>query len=341
MIMAAGSAKRPRGGRPARDAARMTTHPTLLALLQFQDGLVTSTQAAQHGLPARTLRNRARDDGWNRVAPRVYLAGGHPYGDRARIRAAGLWAGDAAAVSGPAAAWWHGMLDAAPAEVTVTVPRHLGPRAHPGVTVRRRDLHPDDVTVSHGLRLTSQALTALETAIAVPDGSAFLDRAFQKHVPFQTVYRAYCRNMGARGFARVADLLIAAADRADSAAERLLVSLLRAAGITGWQPGLPFQQWKIDIAFAAVQLAVEIDGWAWHTDVDRFRTDRRKGNALVRAGWTVLRFTWHDLTGRPDQVIAQIRALEEAGLDRIMLQHHLFGDDDAVHLIAEDVLPAL
>ena len=36
-----------------------------------------------------------------------------------------------------------------------------------------------------------------------------------------------------------------------------------------------------------------------------------------------------------------IKALEEAGLDRIMLQHHLFGDDDAVKLIAEEVLPAL
>jgi very-short-patch-repair endonuclease len=56
------------------------------------------------------------------------------------------------------------------------------------------------------------------------------------------------------------------------------------------------------------RIAIEIDGWAWHTDVQRFRTDRRKGNALVRAGWTVLRFTWHDLTNRPDYVISEIRA---------------------------------
>jgi very-short-patch-repair endonuclease len=151
-------------------------------------------------------------------------------------------------------------------------------------------------------------LTALETAVAMRDGSAFLDRALQKHVPFQDAYRAYCRNMGARGFARVAALLTAAADRADSAAERILIDLLRAAGITGWQPGLPFHQWKIDIAFPGARLAIEIDGWAWHTDVERFRTDRHKGNALVKAGWTVLRFTWHDLTNRPDYVLAQIQA---------------------------------
>jgi very-short-patch-repair endonuclease len=286
----------------------MTTHPTLLVLLQLQDGLVTCTQAEQHGLAGRTLRRRARDDGWNRVAPRVYLAGGHRYGDRARVRTAGLWAGEAAAVSGPAAAWWYGMVDAAPAEVEVTVPRHRGLRGHPGVAVRRRDLDPADVTQFRGLRLTGQALTALETAIGMPDGSAFLDRALQKYVPFRDAYLAYCRNMGARGFARVAALLTAAADRADSAAERILIKILRDAGITGWRTGVPFGAWKIDIAFPDIRLAVEIDSWAWHTDVQRFRADRHKGNALVRAGWTVLRFTWHDLTNRPGYVLAQIRA---------------------------------
>ena len=54
-------------------------------------------------------------------------------------------------------------------------------------------------------------------------------------------------------------------------------------------------------------VAVEIDGWAWHVDQDRFANDRRKGNALVRAGWVVLRFTWHDLTKRPGYVMAEIR----------------------------------
>ncbi len=49
--------------------------------------------------------------------------------------------------------------------------------------------------------------------------------------------------------------------------------------------------------------------------------------------------TW--LIGTPDVVIEQIKVLQEAGLDRIMLQHHLFGDDDHVKLIAEEVLPAL
>jgi len=103
-------------------------------------------------------------------------------------------------------------------------------------------------------------------------------------------------------------MLVATADRADSVAERLIVKLLRRAGITGWELGLPFGRWTIDLAFPDAKVAVEVDGWAWHVDVARFRADRRKGNALARAGWTVLRFTWHDVVSRPAYVVAEIRA---------------------------------
>ncbi len=40
---------------------------------------------------------------------------------------------------------------------------------------------------------------------------------------------------------------------------------------------------------------------------DRFVADRRRQNALVNARWTVLRFTWHDLDARPDDVLNEIR----------------------------------
>ena len=39
------------------------------------------------------------------------------------------------------------------------------------------------------------------------------------------------------------------------------------------------------------------------------RADRRKGNALSRAGWDLLRFTWHDLDGDPAGVLAEILAV--------------------------------
>jgi len=286
----------------------MAANAGILALLSRQDGLITSAQAIQHGMAEGTLRRRVRHDGWKRIAPRVFLAGGHLLTDRARIRAAGLWAGNRGVISATAAAWWHAMTPTAPVEIEVTVPRRSGLRAYPGIRVRRRDLTAADQLGTDGVWLTDKPLTALETAIAIPEGSVFLDRALQEHVRFEQAYRAYCRNLGMNGSAQMAVVLTAAADRADSAAERVLIALLQKAGLTGWECGRPFGRWTIDFAFPATMVAIEVDGWAWHMDVERLRADRYKGNALVRARWELLRFTWHDLINRPDYVIGEIRA---------------------------------
>lgn len=127
-------------------------------------------------------------------------------------------------------------------------------------------------------------LTVLEAAVSLcRQGSELLDRALQRRVRFDALHRAHCRNLGSRGAPAAGRLLVAAADRAASAAERTLLSLLRAAGIGAWQ-----QHYRIA-------------GY-------EFRSDRQRQNELVLAGWTVLRFTWHDLTQRPEQVVAEIRA---------------------------------
>jgi very-short-patch-repair endonuclease len=276
-------------------------------LLARQAGVLTLAQAGSCGLSAATVHRRVRDGEWTRLYPRVFLVGGHRLSDEARVRAAWLWAGgEPAAITGPAAAFWHGMLERAPAMVEVTVPRRTHLRPQPGIQLRRRELGHPDLIGTRRLWLADRPLAALQAAVALPDGSTFLDRALQRHVRFPALYRAYCRNLGRSGSSAAGRLITAAADRADSAAERLLVALLRAAGITGWVLGHPFGPYRIDVAFPAARLAIEVDGWAWHVDAARFRSDRRKGNAITRAGWDLLRFTWHDLDGRPADTVAEI-----------------------------------
>jgi very-short-patch-repair endonuclease len=277
-------------------------------LVARQAGVLALHQAVGLGMSAATVQRRVRQGSWTRLHPAIYLVGGHRVTDETRIRAAWLWAGEQAAISGAAAACWHGLIPGVPGEIEVTVPRRLGPGNRPDVRVRRRDLLPADLVGTRGIRLTGLPLSVLETAVALPDGSAFLDRALQRRVRFPTVYRAFCRNMGRRGSSAAGRLLVAAADRADSAAERLLVRLLREAGVSGWVLGHPFGPWRIDLAFPREKVAVEVDGWAWHVDAERFRNDRRKQNALVRDGWDPPRFTWHDLDGRPREVVEEIRA---------------------------------
>jgi very-short-patch-repair endonuclease len=211
-------------------------------------------------------------------------------------------------VTGPAAAYWHGMLDRAPAAVELTLPRAVHRKGRPGIGLRRRDLRPDDVVERREVTVADAPLAALETALVVPRGSVFLDRALQRHVRFPAVYRCYCRNIGRHGSAGMHRLLVAAADRADSAAERFLVTLLRESGIGGWVLGYPFGPYRIDLAFPIERVAIEVDGWAWHVDAERFRTDRRKGNALTRGGWDLLRFPWHTLDGEPTACIAEVEA---------------------------------
>jgi very-short-patch-repair endonuclease len=147
----------------------------------------------------------------------------------------------------------------------------------------------------------------LDAAVALgDDGLQLLDRALQRYLPFDAVIQAHHRNLGRHGSRAAGQLLIAAGDRADSQAERIMLGLLRAARLSGWRRGHPVAGYRVDFAFVERRVAIEVDGWAWHSDPARLRRDRRRQNSLVLSGWTVLRFTWYDLTQRPEVVIADI-----------------------------------
>lgn len=92
----------------------------------------------------------------------------------------------------------------------------------------------------------------------------------------------------------------------------MFARILRRNGITGWQVNTRVIAGGSvpDFRFDAERVIVEIDGWAWHHTPDRFQRDRARQNELILQGWTVLRFTWFDLTQRPAEVLSQVcRAL--------------------------------
>lgn len=288
---------------------------TVDEILASQAGVISRDQALHSGMSAAAVDDRLRVRRWRPVHPRVYLVGGRRLDEEVRVRAALLWAGEGAALSGVAAAWWHGMAGGPPATVAITVCRGRRPRSRPGVVVRRRDLAPVDLVVHHGLALTAPPLTALEAAVELgAEGGVLLDGALQRSVRFPQVYRAYCRNLGAHGSAGAGRMLVAAADRSACTTERLLVRLLRDAGAEGWHRAFPAAGHLVAVAFPAARLALEVSGWAWHADAVRARADGRRQHALVGAGWTVLRHTWHDLAGRPQGVLAEIAAAVEDGM---------------------------
>jgi very-short-patch-repair endonuclease len=278
-------------------------------MLRRQVGAISRRQALAAGMSRTAVVARITAGRWRPVHPGVYLAHAHDWTVETWVWAAMLWAGPAATLSGMAAAWWHGLLAERPGLVEVTVPRRQRLGLRPNVLVRRRDLHPADQQQRRGLMVTSPALTVLEAAVALGyQGGPLLDRALQRTVGFDAVLEAHHRNLGRYGSVSGGTLLVAAADRASSAAERLVIKLFRDARLTGWECGVQVGPYVLDFAFREQRVAVEVDGWAWHSDVERFRADRQRQNHVVLADWLVLRYTWHDLTQRPTEVISEIRA---------------------------------
>jgi very-short-patch-repair endonuclease len=237
-----------------------------------------------------------------------------PFSDASRVRAAVWGYGRYATASGLTAAWWQGLTGFLPEIVEVTVPRNSHGRSRPGCRVRRRDLTPSDIVVHRRVRVTVVALTVIEAVVLRRDGAKLMDTALQRHVDLQELWRAHLRNKGRHGSPKARQLLMAASDGARSEAERLLAKLLRAAGISGWKANYPVGPYKIDFAFPELKIALEADGWAFHSDGEAFQHDRERQNYLILLGWQVLRFTWLDLVEYPQRVIAVIRSAISARL---------------------------
>lgn len=55
-----------------------------------------------------------------------------------------------------------------------------------------------------------------------------------------------------------------------------------------------------------MKLAIEVDGWEFHSGRSAFERDRWRQNDLVLAGWRVLRFTAAMIRDQPELVVRQI-----------------------------------
>ncbi|VEG38708.1 Protein of uncharacterised function (DUF559) [Mycolicibacterium flavescens] len=276
--------------------------------LRQHDGVITLAQALHCGLSRHAVNRRVRSGHWLRCSPGVFFANDRAFTDSARIRAAVWSLGPRATASGLAAAWWHGITRFAPDKVEITIPRVSNYRPRPGARLRRRDLSPRDVVERAGLRITAMPLTVIEAAVRRGGGPKLMDAALQRHLELAQLWSAHLRNKGRHGSPAARRLLRAAEDGARSEAERLFVKLLRDAGFTGWKTNHPVGGYKVDVAFTRAKVAIEVDGWAFHTDSEAFQIDRNRQNVIALLNWKVLRFTWLDLTAYPERVIAEVAA---------------------------------
>ncbi len=213
----------------------------------------------------------------------------------------GILVGGAAA----RASYWP----SAPLEkIELAVPRKVTPQA--GFVFSRQHVPPELVVQRAGLRFTAPALTAVE--LAEPTSAESIDVALRTRMAtLAGMHDALARTANRPGNRARLRLLIDSRDEPWSAAERRAHRLLRAADIGGWRSNAAISVqdhvYYLDIAFERLRLALEIDGRIHQTDRDLFESDRWRQNALVLAGWRVLRFTWTMLEAHPEEFVRQVR----------------------------------
>lgn len=74
--------------------------------------------------------------------------------------------------------------------------------------------------------------------------------------------------------------------------------------------GVPGRKFRIDIAFPAHALAVEVDGWTYHgKHLAAHAKDRERQNLMVQQGWRVLRFSVKQINGNMAACLAAVAAM--------------------------------
>jgi very-short-patch-repair endonuclease len=292
---------------------RSVLTPEVLRLVSAQDGVVSRAQLRAAGLGAGTLRRLVAAGVWEAHGRSALLVPGTTMTVVVRTRLLALNHPALLATGPPALALggksaYRRFLDDRDTPWMIGRP---GPGwfaiAHPGA--RSTECGPLHIAASFSALVDSirflpakQAAAIAMTAVQRGDASA------------ARLQRAAVHLVGYPGVGRLREVAGTLTLGAQSAGERRLIQILRDSGITGWTANAPVllagRRIVIDVAFPEQRVALEFDGWAFHSGAEAFQHDRERQNLLANDGWLVLRFTWADLDD-PAAVIAQILAALE------------------------------
>jgi very-short-patch-repair endonuclease len=230
-----------------------------------------------------------------------------------------MWAGDGAALSHRAAALAWRLDPIQNKIIELTSPRDLR-HAPKGIIVHIARLGGRDVGRLDSLRVTSPARTLVDLSSVVDEEALeiALDCALcRRMAAVERIQRCLDevgrqgRN-GSAGLSRLLELRVVGTPLGMSPLEIRFLRLLRKARVAHPEPQYQVmaggRRYVIDYAYPDERVAVELDGYRWHSSPDRLVSDRRKSNAVVLAGWSLLRFTDADVKTRSDEVVAAVLA---------------------------------
>lgn len=289
----------------------------IAVLAARQHGVFTVGNARAAGANSSLIARRVRSGRWNRLRKGLYeLTGNPPSWDR-DVAIAARMLPDPAAASHRTAAHLHGLY-ARPRRIEV-VTRATGIRTNRVVIHQCQDLTAAEIVEVGGHPVTDVARTIID--IGVPAGVAVaqrvLDDALRKELTTLTMVAQRVHRYGRRGRRGIGPARSLVIERlewndiTDSVLEDAFLRLAYRAGLP--RPTVQRQfvlrggkrLARVDFLFGS-HLVVELDSERFHTDPNRFQDDRRRQNALVEHGLTVLRFTWWDVMAAPEYVASNI-----------------------------------
>ncbi len=280
-----------------------------------QEGRVTRGQLLKLGFSGDEIDGLVRCGQLTIEHRGVYAIGQPPWALRGTLWSAVLACGPGSLISHRSAAYLDGYLPL-PAHldaVHITI-RSKNGRGRPGIIVHRgRNISSADIKYLDGLPVTRAARTMLDLAASESESTfeqAFDEAAFRHDLRRAQMEDVLARNAGAKGSRRLRALWEAEQEnrRNRLEAEKRMAALIKAAKLPDPLPNEPIRALTADFFWPEHRVIVETDGFGTHGKRASFESDRARDADLESRGYSVLRFTWRQITREPFVVVARLAA---------------------------------
>jgi very-short-patch-repair endonuclease len=289
----------------------------ILQLASEQGGVIRRDQASGAGFTQDQIDWRVSTGEWKRITNGGYRLI-EMLGNLDILRSAATVL-PRATVSHFSAAEFHGLWGVPRRTVSVTVPSKTT-HTFPGIRVfRNDDLLAEHLSTMRALQVTTLERTIVDLAAAISRRrlEIVLDDLLAQDRCHIADLRVVLDSVARRGKPGVTAMRALLDDRSiddenRSRLERAGNLLLVAGRFDGYVCEFPMP-WapnrRFDVAFPALRIAIEWDSIRWHTQKQRFQSDRERDRRAIEHGWRVLRFTWRDVTEDPSGTIETIRTV--------------------------------
>ncbi|KUI29916.1 hypothetical protein AU196_03245 [Mycobacterium sp. IS-1742] len=277
--------------------------------------LIVATEALESGeLTRRDLRRR-----YTKVYRNVYVPTGIELTATDRARAAWLWSGRRATLTGHCAAAVLGsrwIPPRAPVEIA-----HSRRPAADGMIARCNAFRDDEVTSVDAMRCTTVARTAYDLGRRLPEqmGVIRIDALLNATgVPAEAVDAIATRYPGARGVRRLRKTMTLVDPGAESPQESRLRLLIARSGLPRPVTQIPVCNdygrvvRRIDMGWPSCLVGVEYDGEQHFTNPDDYAADIERLEFLAARGWLIVRVSATQLRSRQPEIIERVDAARRA-----------------------------